>query len=175
MSSIDIECDDIFYLVDWGDGTLSTWDGPFNSSQQVQMGHWWETSGSYEVRVKAKDEYGAESNWSEPYGVVITEICIEIGNITGGFGMVHVVFQNIGDAEAQDVSYSIRILGKRIWRGRETRGIIQSISLGGEVSVSSDPILGFGKAMIRVEASLPHEIYTKTVESVVMLVYILVG
>jgi uncharacterized protein len=65
-SSIDPDDDQIYLLFDWGDGKSSGWLGPYNSGEKVRAFHKWTENGSYEIRVKAKDVTGAQSNWSEP-------------------------------------------------------------------------------------------------------------
>ena len=62
----DPDGDDIYYLFDWDDDTTSDWLGPYESGEEVQANHSWSKKGTYEVRVKAKDIYGAESDWSDP-------------------------------------------------------------------------------------------------------------
>ena len=57
----------IYYNFNWDDGTESGWIGPFNSDQTVSASHIWGSSGSYAVKVKAKDIYGGESFWSDPF------------------------------------------------------------------------------------------------------------
>ena len=51
---------------DWGDGNMSDWIGPYNSGETCEASYVWSSKGSYEVKVKAKDEYGSESPWSDP-------------------------------------------------------------------------------------------------------------
>jgi hypothetical protein len=58
--------DRISYLIDWGDGSTSGWTNWYPSGENVSAYHSWRYGNPY-VRVKAKDEYGAESEWSEPY------------------------------------------------------------------------------------------------------------
>ena len=65
-STIDPDGDQIFYKFDWDDGTNSGWVGPYNSGETLYLSHVWTTSGSYSIKVKAKDEHGAESVWSYP-------------------------------------------------------------------------------------------------------------
>jgi len=65
----DSENNQIYYLFDWGDGNDSGWIGPFDSGEKCEALHVWETKGDYEIRVKAKDTYGAESEWSDPLSV----------------------------------------------------------------------------------------------------------
>jgi hypothetical protein len=69
-STIDNDRDKIFYLFDWGDGSDSGWLGLYESGEECSTSHVWMENGSYEVKVKAKDVYGEESDWSDP--IIIT-------------------------------------------------------------------------------------------------------
>ncbi len=62
----DPEADQIFYWFDWGDGTSGEWMGPYPSNVTIESSHVWDTQGDYIVRVKAKDEHGSLSGWSDP-------------------------------------------------------------------------------------------------------------
>jgi len=73
----DPDGDDIYYYLNWGDaywtGTWHPWIGPYKSGEQVTLTNIWDTDGDYVVRVKAKDNYDAKSNWATlpvkiPYG-----------------------------------------------------------------------------------------------------------
>lgn len=68
-STTDIDGDQVYYMWDWGDGNLSNWTGPFNSGATVSTTYAWSQKGNYNIKVKAKDIYGAESNWSDPLAV----------------------------------------------------------------------------------------------------------
>ena len=61
----------VFYMWDWGDGSCSEWQGPYNSSEEAIATHRWDEQGTYSVQVKAKDTYGAESEWSDPLSVTM--------------------------------------------------------------------------------------------------------
>lgn len=65
-SSTDSEENQIYYLFDWGDNEFSDWVGPYPSGQIVKASHSWDEEGDFEIRVKAKDEHGSESEWSDP-------------------------------------------------------------------------------------------------------------
>jgi hypothetical protein len=69
---VDPERDDIFYYIDWGDGNESGWLGPYSFGQIINTTYKWLTPGKYEIRIKAKDILGAESNWSVPFTIYIT-------------------------------------------------------------------------------------------------------
>jgi len=65
-STEDIDGDTVYYMWDWGDQSLSSWMGPYPSGVSINASHKWETKGIYDVRVKAKDGNGMESDWSNP-------------------------------------------------------------------------------------------------------------
>jgi hypothetical protein len=84
-ATIDPEGDQVFYMWDWGDGTTSDWEGPFDSAQSVESSHTWEAKGYYLVQVKAKDTYGSESEWSDPLGVTMPRNMITLKSILQRF------------------------------------------------------------------------------------------
>jgi hypothetical protein len=63
FTSTDPDSNDVYYFVDWGDNTTTEWDGPHASGASVSLSHSWSTKGTYNVRAKVKDVYGAESDW----------------------------------------------------------------------------------------------------------------
>jgi agmatine deiminase len=69
----DPDGDQVYYLWDWGDGNTSGWTGPYNSGAIASAQKSWTTKGTYAVKVKAKDIYGAESNWSDPLAVTMPQ------------------------------------------------------------------------------------------------------
>jgi hypothetical protein len=64
-STTDPDGDKIYYLFDWGDGEFSGWLGPYNSGQECTGSYTWTSRGDYQIRVKAKDDHGVQSEWSE--------------------------------------------------------------------------------------------------------------
>jgi len=60
----DPENDDIYYYIDWGDGFVDEWIGPFSSASEIKLKHYWYFKGKYTIRAKAKDIYGNEGEWS---------------------------------------------------------------------------------------------------------------
>jgi len=65
ITAIDPNDDDVHYWFDWGDGTNSSWLSPYHSNETCIADHSWDMSGTYEIRVKTKDDYGLEGNWSD--------------------------------------------------------------------------------------------------------------
>lgn len=71
--SDDPDRDVIYYLFDWGDGTDSDWQGPYNSGDECNLPHSWTKKGSYEIKVKAKDMHDLESDWSDPLQITMSK------------------------------------------------------------------------------------------------------
>ena len=64
ISTMDIDGDRVYFYVDWGDGNIENWIGPFNSEEIVPLSHMWLEKGVYTVQAQARDTYGAESDWT---------------------------------------------------------------------------------------------------------------
>ncbi len=60
----DPDGDKVNLLISWGDENY-TWTDLVNSNTEITVHHKWNKKGSYNVKVKAFDEYGNESSWSE--------------------------------------------------------------------------------------------------------------
>jgi len=60
----DFNNDNIFYYVEWGDGTLEEWIGPYESGEELIISHSWDEDGIYTIKAKAKDIHDAESLWN---------------------------------------------------------------------------------------------------------------
>ncbi len=58
------ESEDIYLYIDWGDNTTSEWLGPYKTDKKQSIGHIWEDKGIYEIKMKAKDTDGLESDWA---------------------------------------------------------------------------------------------------------------
>jgi C1A family cysteine protease/PKD repeat protein len=64
----DPDGDGVEYYLNWGDdywfGGAVGWIGPFKSGQKITLEKTFKEKGNYTVRVKAKDKYGAKSEWA---------------------------------------------------------------------------------------------------------------
>jgi len=63
--STDQELHDISYYVVWGDGHIEDWTINYSSGEEVTISHTWERIGEFAIMAKARDFYGAESDWGE--------------------------------------------------------------------------------------------------------------
>ena len=62
--TIDIDSDDVYYVVNWSDKTEEIIIGPYVSGEEVNLSHTWDERDSYIIKVKAKDIYNANSEWA---------------------------------------------------------------------------------------------------------------
>jgi len=61
-NATDPDGDQVYYFWDWGDGTNSSWIGPYQSGEICEpISHKWSEKGSYILRVKSKDEHGDQN------------------------------------------------------------------------------------------------------------------
>ncbi len=74
----------IYYKWDWGDGNVSDWLGPFNSSVPMKTSYAWANDGNYSIRVKSMDAEGIESNWSMIHTMFVAEL-INFSNAKLGY------------------------------------------------------------------------------------------
>jgi len=74
-TTMDPEHDGVLYKWDWGDGEISSWIGPYQYESWYNHFaiHRYQNEGTYQVRVKAQDEWGHESPWSDSVTVNIEE------------------------------------------------------------------------------------------------------
>ena len=143
--------DQLYYQWDWGDD-VSEWFGPYNSGQTVEATQSWSNAGEYQIKVKAKDNSGLESEWSDPLTIHIAQgPCIEIETISGGL-RVTAQISNTGGVNATHVDWTISLLGL-VFFGQETSGTIFSIDSGDRVEVSTGFVFGLGPVNIRVTAA----------------------
>jgi hypothetical protein len=153
-STTDPEGEDVYYKFDWGDGTISAWFGPFASGATGEGAYIWTTAGIFDVRVKAKDVNGGESDWSDPHPIDIAEgPILEIKPLSTSLFKVKATIKNAGAIEATDVPWSITLDGGA-FIGKETTGTIASIPPGGMVEVQSGLVIGLGATIVTVTAEV---------------------
>ena len=77
FTTTDVDQDDIYYYVNWTDNTSNQLVGPYHSGEEATLSHIWSEKGTYTLKVKAKDIYGAESDWAT---LTVTMPCDRIVN-----------------------------------------------------------------------------------------------
>lgn len=90
----DSKNNDVFYYIDWGDGSNTGWLGPFESSQMINISHKWLTEGSYLIKAKAKNNDNQISDWvaleitmpkSKPHFIILEERFPYLFNLLSSF------------------------------------------------------------------------------------------
>ncbi len=168
LSTTDPDGDDVFYLVDWGDGTVSEWLGPYHSGEEATMNHTWTMPGTYLVRGKAKDIHTAVSDWSDPVLVEIPSLEL---TIHGGLGLT-VTIINPGPLPISNVSWTITLNGGLILFGESKTGVIKSLPAAESTTVKSF-LLGFGKTMVTATVSCEDgETINKTAMGLILGIFV---
>ncbi len=72
-TSSDPEGDQLYYFWDWGDGDYSNWLGPYDSGDICIVSHIWNEKGSFDIKVKVKDQYGEDSPWSDSLSITVSK------------------------------------------------------------------------------------------------------
>jgi parallel beta-helix repeat protein len=101
-STEDPDNDRVWYLWDWGDGTNSGWLGLYKSGEICEASHTWTSIGNFEIKVKARDIHGSESEWSDPLAVSLLKIRLKnsfiidlLHRILRSIPLLNWLFQNI--------------------------------------------------------------------------------
>jgi len=162
---------DLYYWVEWGDGTYEEWIGPCASGSIVPLSHTYNDQGNFTITAKAKNTLGSESGWSDPFVITIIAPQLEIGVITGGFFKVKTAVKNTGAIDIMQVQWNITLSGGA-WFGKQTSGNLLSISPDSERTITSDPIIGFGKTTITVTATHPFSSASVSQNATILLFYI---
>jgi len=171
IMATDPEGDDIFYMVDWGDGSTSEWLGPYHSGKEVTAMHTWVLPGTYMVRVRAKDIHDAISDWSDPLLVEILEPSLTIESIQGLYG-IKITMKNTGNENLSVIGWNISLDGGLILLGKYRIGLVYSLPIEESETVHTF-VLGFGKTTITVNAfSAQGATAEKTVNGFVLGVFV---
>jgi len=174
-NTTDPDGDQVWYK--WEFGLYTTdWFGPYASGAQAQASYAWTIPGTYEVKVRAKDQIGYESDWSNGLMVTISELKpnLTIGPITGGLLGVFTELKNIGNASATNITWNITLADGLIFSGRTQTGTVTTLSVNSTKIIEDSPILGLGAVTITVKISadgIPEK--SKTANAFVFLIFII--
>ena len=64
ITATDPDDNDIYYYIDFGDGTEELIFGPYGSGKTKSVKHIWEEQGAYTIKVKSRDTYDEKSDWA---------------------------------------------------------------------------------------------------------------
>ena len=158
----DSDGDKVFYKFDY-DGYTTDWLGPYIEGVEKTFTHSWSVAGTYDVKVKAKDEHGAESDWTtlNSLSVEITEepasglkICFAAFN----YGSVGATLKNSGTGALSGVEWNMSVNGGLLGRVDAYNNGTETIGAGNSTSICSGVLqFGLGKVSIVANAVVPGE------------------
>jgi len=153
-NSKDADGDLIFFMVDWGD-QISKWIGPYKSDEVFSMNHSFQVVGIYKIRVRCKDIYGSESDWSKSRTVTVTcllNISLPIIN----FGSIKVNIFNNGWFDLKNVSWNITIQKLGILRNIDiySNGTIKNLDYNKKNVVILDKKIFLRLGFVKIEIKI---------------------
>lgn len=85
-ATTDADADELYYQWEFDDGSkVSAWLGPYASGETCTIGHTY-AEGDYNVQVRAKDAFGAQTEWSAAHSVHI-QCCVITGDMNNSGGL----------------------------------------------------------------------------------------
>ena len=154
----DVDGDQLMYIFSWGDGSDTGWLGPVSPSEVTQS-HTYTAAGTYPMKVKARDEHGAESAWtSYPLNILIKIAKVELSLKMFNIGAVDAKIENTGEADITNLNWEFEITRNATLNFRDINvdgdGVLPSLPVTAIETISSDSIgLRLGRATVKVTAS----------------------
>ena len=63
--AIDSDGDKIYYYIDWDDGNIEEWIGPWDSGLDITVSHTWASGGTYTIKAQCKDTKDGIGDWGD--------------------------------------------------------------------------------------------------------------
>jgi hypothetical protein len=99
---------------------------------------------------------------------------LTVENYKGGFGISAVV-KNVGDALATNISWNMDLVGKMIFFGDHSTGLISSLAPGDTAKIKTGLILALGKIYINTTATCAEGATYSEEGTAIMLLFFAVG
>ena len=128
---------------DFGDGATAAIQNPT---------HAYTEPGVYNVTLTVTDAASTTASATTTATITEPQPVLEIGAITGGFGIKSSV-KNTGAGAATNVEWTISLDGKLVFVGKSSAGTFTTIAPAGDEAIKAGFILGFGKTNIVVSAT----------------------
>jgi hypothetical protein len=128
---------------DFGDGDTADVQNPT---------HAYDTAGTYTATLTVTDATSATATDDATVTIVAPQPALEIGTVTGGFGLKASV-KNTGAGAATNVDWTITLDGKLVFLGKSTTGTIATLAAAGEEPIKAKFILGIGNTNIKISAT----------------------
>jgi len=166
----------LFYYIEWGDGNISEWIGPYESGENITVNHSWQQQGNYTIRAKTNNTNGTQSEWSDDFNITIQpSVKIEIGEIVGGLLGITALINNTGIKNATNVTARVVVKGGVIFIGKDVTNDIGIIEAGNYSGAYNVPVLGFGAIDITISVKCNEvEEVKKTASGFLLFFYIII-
>jgi hypothetical protein len=128
---------------EFGDGDTSDVQNPT---------HAYDTAGTYTATLTVTDATSAVVTDDATVTVIGPQPALEIGTVTGGFGLKASV-KNTGTGAATNVDWTITLDGKLVFLGKSSTGTIATLAAAGEEPIKAKFIFGIGNTNIKISAS----------------------
>ncbi|KYK21410.1 hypothetical protein AYK24_09135 [Thermoplasmatales archaeon SG8-52-4] len=96
----DPEGDEVYIKINWGDGEISDWLGPYDSGEEAIVSHSWDNEGAYFIKAKSMD-FWDDSYWTSD----VNAYEVKIGNQAPSKPII--TGPGYGDPD-QELTYSFR-------------------------------------------------------------------
>jgi len=171
----DPEENDLYYYINWDDGTYEEWIGPYNSGEEIQFTHSWSSAGIYDISVKARDIYGAESDWGDTWSVEIIstgEIEFEMEIQKFSVGRIIVRMKNAGQEDLSNIYWNLSVV-RKIFGGYilKTNGSIERLNVSQSYTIRTPDksiIRKIANAKVKVNVSVGEKTYEETFYGVII-------
>ncbi len=80
-SSSDPDGNLVYFTWTWGSGPEDVMEGPYSNGEICEITNTWTESGNFNIKVKAVDIYGGESDWSEPLRITIPRSKVTLDSV----------------------------------------------------------------------------------------------
>jgi hypothetical protein len=143
----------------FGDGGTATTQNPT---------HTYTAPGTFNVTLTVTDAASGTATDTTTATIIAPQPVLEIGAITGGFGIKSSV-KNTGEGAATNVDWTITLDGKLVFLGKSSTGTFATIAPAGDEAIKAGFILGFGKTNIVVSATCDEGVEAEATASAFVL------
>jgi chitodextrinase len=151
------------WVWDFGDGGTATGQYPTHSFKEP---------GVYTVTLTVTDAIANTS--TDTALATITGPKIDIGAMTGGFGVTAVITNN-GTVNATDLRWKFTLTGGLILLGKTKSGTLTSLAVRDQATIQDSLIIGFGKTFIKVEVTCAEGAFAIQTKTGIIILFYLIG